>query len=150
MEVIIKIESNNFVPGCNDPDTINIVTKGSFEIKNGSYVLNYAEPMSEEDGNVTTTITVDGGNVVDVMRSGRNSSRLTVEKGRRHLCNYETGYGCLTIGLYGEQIKSRLNKNGGEIVMRYTLDVNSEYQSLNELKVNFEATQSSDVNIIAK
>lgn len=150
MEVIIKIESNNFVPGCNDPDTINIVTKGSFEIKNGSYVLNYAEPMSEEDGNVTTTITVDGSNVVDVMRSGRNSSRLTVEKGRRHLCNYETGYGCLTIGLYGEQIKSRLNKNGGEIVMRYTLDVNSEYQSLNELKVNFEATQSSDVNIIAK
>ena len=150
MEVIIKIESNNFVPGCNDPDTINIVTKGSFEIKNGSYVLNYAEPMSEEDGNVTTTITVDGSNVVDVMRSGRNSSRLTVEKGRRHLCNYETGYGCLTIGLYGEQIKSRLNKNGGEIVMRYSLDVNSEYQSLNELKVNFEATQSSDVNIIAK
>ena len=150
MEVIIKIESNNFVPGCNDPDTINIVTKGSFEIKNGSYVLNYAEPMSEEDGDVTTTITVDGSNVVDVMRSGRNSSRLTVEKGRRHLCNYETGYGCLTIGLYGEQIKSRLNKNGGEIVMRYTLDVNSEYQSLNELKVNFEATQSSDVNIIAK
>ena len=87
MEVIIKIESNNFVPGCNDPDTINIVTKGSFEIKNGSYVLNYAEPMSEEDGNVTTTITVDGSNVVDVMRSGRNSSRLTVEKGRRQLCN---------------------------------------------------------------
>lgn len=47
------------------------------------------------------------------------------------------------IGLYGEQIKSCLNGNSGEILMRYTLDVNSEYQSLNELKVNFEAPPKS-------
>lgn len=80
--------------GCNAPDTINIVTKGSFEVKNGSYILNYAEPMSDGEEDVTTTITVDSSNVVDVMRSGKNSSRLTVEKGRRHLCNYDTGYGC--------------------------------------------------------
>ncbi len=143
MEVIIRIESNNFIPGCSDPDTINIVTKGSFEVKNGAYILNYTEPMSEGEGDVTTTITVDSSNVVDVMRSGKNSSRLTVEKGRRHLCNYDTGYGCLMIGLYGEQIKSCLNGNSGEILMRYTLDVNSEYQSLNELKVNFEAPPKS-------
>lgn len=150
MEVIIKIESNNFIPGCNDPETINIVTKGSFEVKNGSYILNYTEPMSEDDGDVTTTITLDSSNVVDVMRSGKNSSRLTVEKGRRHLCNYDTGCGCLTIGLYGEQIKSRLNGSSGEILMRYTLDINSEYQSLNELKVNFSASQTGGDNICAE
>ncbi len=144
MEVIIKIESNNFIPGSSDPETINIVTRGSLELRDGAYILNYKEPMSEDDGDVTTTITVDSSNVVDVMRSGKNTSRLTVEKGRRHLCNYDTGYGCLMIGLYGEQIKSRLSENSGEILMRYTLDVNSEYQSLNELKVNFEPPHGAD------
>ncbi len=140
MEVLIKIESSNYIPGCDDPETINITTRGNFSEENGVYTLNYSEPVSEEGGNVTTTITVDSSNVVDVTRSGGNASRLTVEKGRRHLCNYDTGFGSLMIGLYGEKIESRMHKNGGEILLRYTLDIDSEYQSLNELRVRFRGT----------
>lgn len=135
MDVLVKIDSSNYFAESGEPETISITTYGHYSEQNGVHSLDYSE-TSEDGESVTTIITVDGG-MVSVERTGQAPGCLTVEQGRRHLCSYETGFGALMIGLYGEEIASRFDENSGEIHMRYTLDINSQYQGRNDLTVRF-------------
>ena len=65
-------------------------------------------------------------------------SQLIIEKGQRHQCFYDTGYGSLTLGISGDDIVSCLDDNGGHLQVRYTLDINASMASENELSVDVE------------
>ena len=60
---------------------------------------------------------------------------LILEKGRRHLCLYDTGLGSLTVGIYTSQLDVDLNESGGTLEIAYTLDVDSNLSSQNLLHV---------------
>ena len=77
-------------------------------------------------------------------RSGENLySQLIIEKGQRHQCVYDTGYGTLTLGISGDQIISSLDDNGGHLQVRYTLDINASMASENELLIQVETYSPS-------
>ena len=65
-------------------------------------------------------------------------SVLIIEKGQRHQCFYDTGYGTMMLGISGDDITSCLNDSGGHLQVRYTLDVNASMASENELQVDVE------------
>lgn len=135
LDVLVKIDSSICLAETGVPETISVTTHGHYSEQNGVYSLDYDE-MTEDGESVTTVITVDG-NLVSVERVGQPPGCLTIEQGRRHLSSYETGFGALMIGLYGEEIASRFDENGGEIHLHYTLDIESEYQGRNDLTVRF-------------
>ena len=68
------------------------------------------------------------------LRSG-SSTRLILEKGRRHLCLYDTGYGTLTLGVFTSELSTSLGEAGGRIDIKYTLDIDSNLSSSNEITV---------------
>ena len=59
---------------------------------------------------------------VSMLRFGKQSSQLIIEKGTRHLCHYETGYGSVSLGVAADVIEQRLDENGGRLKFSYTLD----------------------------
>ena len=63
---------------------------------------------------------------------------LTVEKGKRHSCLYDSPQGAFVIGIFGEEISSNVNENGGEIHAKYTIDVNSGLLSSNKMDIKIE------------
>uniref|UniRef100_UPI003989134D DUF1934 domain-containing protein n=1 Tax=Anaeromassilibacillus sp. SJQ-1 TaxID=3375419 RepID=UPI003989134D len=48
---------------------------------------------------VTSVLKVEGNDKVTLMR-GAGSTRLVLENGKRHLCQYDTGYGNMMIGIF--------------------------------------------------
>ena len=72
--------------------------------------------------------------MVTMSRSGY-STRLILEKGRRHLCLYDTGFGSLTVGVYTSRLDVDLDDTGGKLEIAYTLDVDSNLSSQNLLSV---------------
>ena len=58
-----------------------------------------------------------------------------MEKGRRHQCVYDTGYGEMMIGVLGNQISSTLTDKGGNIQFKYSLDINTSLASENEVYI---------------
>ncbi len=127
------------------PDVIELVTSGRYYRRSGKYYIRYLE--SESNGfpaDVTTTVKVDGSRAVTLTRSGAAASRLILESGKRHLCQYDTGVGQMMVGISGCRINSKLNELGGELQFQYMLDINANLVSRNEVRIQVKEANSNE------
>jgi uncharacterized beta-barrel protein YwiB (DUF1934 family) len=122
---------------------IELITEGRYYNKEGSYFISYKESETTGFDGVTTTLKIDGDDCVTLTRSGPANSRLILEKGRRHLCQYDTGVGSLMVGVSSCRILSRLSDGGGELTFNYTLDINSNLVSQNEVYISVKEAQKT-------
>jgi len=134
-DVLISIKGTVVSEG-GVPDIIELITAGRYSNRDGIYYISYKESEATGFDGVTTTLKVEGDSCVTLTRSGPSSSRLILEKGRRHLCHYETSYGQLMVGVSGCRINTRLDDGGGELTFNYALDINSSLVSQNEVYIS--------------
>lgn len=136
-DVIIDIKTEQTANG--NTDTIEFTTDGRFGVKDGSYFISYEESeLLEVDGEVKTVVFIKPDNSVVMQRSGAYNSRMVIEKGVRNNCFYMTPMGELSLGIFGEKVKSRLTDNGGDIVMNYTIDTNLQLLSRNKVNISIK------------
>ena len=116
---------------------VELMTRGSFTKKNGSYYISYKETQTIGFEGCTTTIKIaEDGSRVALLRFGRANSQLLIERDRRNLCHYETEVGSLTLGVTGDGIDCQLTEKGGTARFAYLLDADSaELVSRNRLEV---------------
>ena len=110
-----------------DTDTVELMTRGSLVHKDGAYYIVYKETEATGYEGCTTTVKVaDDARKVSMLRFGKQTSQLVIEKGTRHLCHYETGYGAISLGVSADVIEHALDENGGKLQFSYTLDSAAE------------------------
>jgi uncharacterized beta-barrel protein YwiB (DUF1934 family) len=119
-----------------DQDVIELFTTGQYYKKNGCYYISYEESEATGFEGSRTTLKVDKEDMVTLERSGTANSQLIVQRGVRHQCYYNVGYGDMMVGILGSRIKSSLTDDGGELEIKYSLDINSMYSSENEMYIN--------------
>ena len=124
---------------------VQVTTLGSYVNKGKNRYITYKEYDSEVNGKpVTSVLKVEGNDKVTLMR-GAGSTRLVLENGKRHLCQYDTGYGNMMIGIFTSQLHSNLTDEGGKLEVRYTLDINSNLSSSNEILITIKEAENKDV-----
>ena len=97
-EYIIRIKSRIDQDG-QDLQEVELMTRGSFLLRNGSYYITYKETETTGYAGCVTTIKLAADSSrVAMLRYGTARTQLIIEKGRRNLCHYETGYGSMTLG----------------------------------------------------
>lgn len=134
-DVIISIKTEQTVG--DSTDTIEFTTDGRFGIKDGSYFISYEESrLLEVDGDVKTTLYIKPDNSVVMQRNGAYSSRMVIEKGVRNNCFYVTPMGELSLGIFGEKVKTAFSESGGSIDMNYTIDTNLQLLSRNSVNIS--------------
>ena len=131
-DVLIDITGTQTVDG--STDVIEFTTEGQYYKYRGRYHVRYPEHITTGLDGITTTLKI-GETCVSLSRRGRMSSELTVERDRRHVCHYDTGFGLFSVGVFGKTIRSTLDEGGGELVMRYAIDIDMTHQSDNEIKI---------------
>lgn len=115
-----------------ESDTVELMTRGSFVRRGGSFFISYNETEATGyDGCVTTVKVSEDARKVSMMRFGPAPSSLVIEKGRRHVCHYDTGAGALSLGVAADEIVSDLHDEGGTVDFSYMLDVDAEELSRN-------------------
>lgn len=117
-----------------DEGEITLSTMGTYRQRDGVRFIAYKE-YDEDNPKVahTAVLKVEPGKVT-MSRSG-SSTRLILEEGRRHLCLYDTGFGSLTVGVFTSSLRESLGHKGGSLEIKYTLDIDSNLSSSNELQV---------------
>ncbi len=130
-DVIIKIKSTQGLGS--EKEKIELDTLGKIQIKDNEAILSYDE--SELFGAKVETFLKIGTDTAVMERTGDYKSKLVIKKGERNNCYYNTPHGDLVIGIFGEEIKSRLTENGGEIYLGYTLDSNLKPISKNTVEI---------------
>lgn len=119
-------------------DTVDLLTHGSYLLKNGSYFISYQETEATGyEGNVTT-VKVESDDKVSMLRFGTMPSQLVIERGRRHVCHYDSGYGVMNLGVAADEIESHLTEAGGDITFSYTLDSGETQISRNKVHITVQ------------
>lgn len=126
-EYLIKIRGSMEQDGQTPTAPIELMTRGSFVRKGSSYYITYKETEATGYAGCTTTLKIaEDGSRVAMLRFGPTPSQLIIEKGTRHLCHYETGYGSITLGVAADEIVQELGPEGGHARFSYVLDSGNE------------------------
>lgn len=135
---LITVVGTQTVDG--ESDSIEVITNGECTIEeNGGVTVVYPE-FSEENPTVRTETTVSlRGDTLTIERNGTMSSRLILEKGKRHQCLYDTPMGQIMIGIFTDSITARVDENGGDIRASYQLDFNQHVVSNNEFHISIKS-----------
>ena len=134
---ILSVEGKQTVNGSSDK--IDLKTRAAYMTKNGSRYITYTEyDVNNPKLTSRTTVKVSPDNVVTVMKGGTERHSLILEKGVRHKCEYITGFGMISLGVFTDSVKVNLDDKGGEIKVHYNIDVQSELASVNELTINIK------------
>lgn len=136
--VIICIKGEQKYTDSKEWDVTEFTTEGVFErTENGCRIV-YDESDMIGAENVKSEVIIENGRKAEISRTGPVSSRMTVEKGKRHSCFYSTPEGDFTIGIFGEAVTARIKELKGEIYMSYTIDVNSSLISENKMEIKIK------------
>ncbi len=105
---------------------------------NGEIKLVYDDSADMGLNGVKSVLTVSPDGMVIMQRGGGSYGNIVVESGKRHICQYNTQYGCITIGISGDSVKNNLCDGVGTIELRYSIDVESRLLSRNRVEVIIE------------
>ena len=131
-QVFINIEGSHSGP--EDSYSSQTNTQGVLRLLENGYELSYEEPDDELKGCVTTLLIEDGG-LVTMTRDGAYTTQMVMERGQRHVCHYATPFGDMLFGIFAKKVESSVTEDGGELLLHYTIDVNADLASSNELKI---------------
>lgn len=123
-----------------EPETVELMTRGDLVLRGSNYYITYKETQTTGYDGCTTTLKVaQDSSRVTMLRFGKapgSGTQLMIEKGRRNLCHYETGYGSMTLGVMADEIQCELTKEGGKVRFGYLLDTGiAELVSCNRLEI---------------
>lgn len=124
-----------------DIEKLSLTTLGQFTLTPKEAVIRYEESETTGFAGDVTTLSIEGNRRATLTRFGKTFSTLVIEKGTKHMCHYDTGEGNMVIGILADKIDNRLDEHGGELELRYRLDVNSNAVSINELNISVHENQ---------
>ncbi|MCH5348561.1 MAG: DUF1934 domain-containing protein [Oscillospiraceae bacterium] len=133
-DVIINLTSINTID--RDRSTTELTTTGKLkELEGGGFQIVYEESEVTGFKGSTTCLSFYGNDLVNLNRTGTASSDLVLEMNKKHHCHYGTPYGDFTMGIFTHCIDNNVSSDGGELYLKYTVDINSSYVSDNEIYI---------------
>ncbi len=141
---LISIRGRQNIDG--ETGEVEVTTLGSYVKKGDSRFIVYKEYDADNHNAAhTSVLKVEGDSKVTLMRGGEQRTRLILENGKRHMCPYDTGYGFMMIGVFTNKVKSALDDLGGSVEVSYTLDINSNLSSFNDVLITVKEANNKDV-----
>ncbi len=142
-DVLIVLRSIQSVD--NEQNETELITPAVFTpLKDGGFSIAYNETEATGFEGSKTVLSCYGNKRASICRSGSVSSNLIIDKDKKQHCLYGTPYGDLMVGIYTHSIINELNEDGGNLYMKYTVDINSSYVSDNEIFVRVQVPASEE------
>ena len=125
-------------------DPITLVTSGRYYRKNGLYYISYDETELTGLEGTRTTLRVKP-DYVKLVRTGLYPSELVFELGKRHVSLYHTDYGDLSIVVSTQSIQSTLTDDGGDLDVKYAVEVANTPVGINHLNLNIKNAEEGAI-----
>lgn len=105
-----------------EPEVIELVTEGTLEKKEDSWLLSYEESdLTGMDG-VTTTFCIDPEKIT-LTRTGKLSSEMVFREGVVHESLYRVEFGALMISVCASKMAADLSWDGGVVDLVYAIEI---------------------------
>lgn len=134
MKYLITINDTHVIDG--EKESSQLTITGSLRFNDKGYKIRYKEDGTGYEG-CFVTLSVENEKVT-MTRLGTFGAEMIMEKGKRHICSYATPAGVMNLGVYASRIQSDMTENGGTLEFSYSLDIDGEYLSENNLVVTIQ------------
>lgn len=132
--VMITMKSVQNADG--ESNETELITEGKLICMEDRYRIEYYDSEATGFDDSITSIDIINENLAAINRTGKAQSNLVIEINKKHHCHYGTPYGDMMVGIYAHKISSDVDENGGQLYLKYTVDINSSYISDNEIIMN--------------
>ncbi len=105
-----------------EPDTIELVTEGTMELRDGGWDICYEETDLTGMKGVVTTFRVEPGKVV-LTRTGALQSQMIFEKGASYDTLYQMEFGALMMRITAKQVIFDISPAGGFLDLVYAIEI---------------------------
>lgn len=117
-----------------DGEVMEMVTTGQFKEKDGKIYLSYFDRMLDSENPTKTLIKADG-DLVSIIRYGKNNTHLLFEKGVSHIVPYETPFGNLEMVSHTKDVNLTQLEGGFDLKIDYQVELNRSSVGRNQLHV---------------
>lgn len=125
-----------------DPQTVELVTAGTFSRQDGAYLVSYVESEVTGMQGVNTTFEIRPGKIA-LLRSGSLDSTMIFEPGKKNESLYDMGFGALLVGVNAREIDVQLDDNGGRFTFDYQVEVEHEPVGVNEYEITVRTSSAA-------
>ena len=119
--VMLSIRGRQHYPE-QEPETIELVTEGTMEFRDGGWDICYEETELTGLQGVCTQFRVEPDKII-LNRSGRLNSQMIFEKEVRHDSLYQMDFGALMISVCAKWLSADLDYTGGIVDLIYTIEI---------------------------
>ena len=116
-------------------DSFELMTDGEYFQKGSCSVFSYVESEITGFDGLKTTFAVEPGQVILRRADGKTADMIFSESQKHHFL-YETPFGAVTMGIDTHSIKNNLHDRGGDLEIKYDIEVDNVAVSRNSFKIN--------------
>ena len=118
-------------------ETLNIKTTGTFKEKENKKYIIYKEYSDANPNKFKTCILKieDTNKKITLIKNSGIQTKLILEKGKRIYSPYPTEFGAIMMGIFTNSMEFNNFENEAHLNLKYSIDVNSEFVSTNNIKI---------------
>lgn len=120
-----------------DNTVMDFYIDGQVMWDNDRMTLTYPEPEENGLGSVNTILRLEN-DTVTMERKEMPGSMLTIQRGRRHICQYETQMGSFFVGVMGGEINLERKDRHTDLFFDYAIDINTSLASRNTVRITMD------------
>lgn len=130
----VDLNITSTVKSDDEEEKIEFFTVGQYEVTPDGAVISYEETEGIGYEDCSVSVRVSGGSI-SVERTGPAASTLSIEKNVKHHSIYGTPFGDFTMGINTYDVQNTLGEAGGRLWFKYSIDINSDFVSENEMEI---------------
>ncbi len=122
-----------------EPDTIELVTEGTLEYRDGGWDVCYQESELTGLKGVNTTFRIEG-DTITLTRDGGLASQMVFQEGKFHESLYQTEFGfAMMITVCASKVKWDLTENGGSVDLTYAIEIENSAAGVIDYHLDMKA-----------
>jgi len=122
----------------NDDDAFELMTDGEYMQHDGISTFSYVESMLTGQDGLLTTFDVEQDRVVLKRGDGLSGDMIFSENQKQHFL-YNTPFGSVMLGIDTHSITKNMSDDGGNLEIRYDIEVDNVSVSQNLFKINIRS-----------
>ena len=132
----ISILGSQTSPGSGEEE-FELITEGKFEREGEKTEISYFDSETTGFAGSQTTFIVEPEKIT-LTRDSWYGGDMVFEESEKHHFLYQTPFGSLTMGIATERVSSELSENGGNLQIKYALDVDNVIISRNSFNITIK------------
>ena len=121
-----------------DDDAFELMTDGEYLKEDGISTFSYIESSLTGQEGLMTTFDVENDRVV-LRRGDGLSGDMIFSENQKHHFLYDTPFGSIMLGIDTHSIVNNMNDDGGNLEIRYDIEVDNVSVSQNLFKINIRS-----------